>query len=139
MVLLGLSGWSTAGDTYYRWIDASGTEVNSDRPPPAGVEYETIATSTNNRVDEIPDRENATGVSDPGQSGTQGNEAAPEQRYATKKDPEACTIARQNLETLKTHARIRMPDGEGSFRYLSEDEKAAERAKAEAAIKQNCE
>ena len=48
VVLISLSGLAgAAGGTYYRWVDASGTEVNSDRPPPAGIEYETVSTNTN--------------------------------------------------------------------------------------------
>jgi hypothetical protein len=138
MVLFSLSGWaSAAGGTYYRWIDASGTEVNSDRPPPAGIEYETIATSTNQQVEKIPGEETTAAEGKPAQTGDAGPETTPAQPTAIK-DPEACAIAQQNLETLNSHARIRMPDEEGNFRYLNEDEKAAERVKAEAAIKQNC-
>jgi hypothetical protein len=140
LVLFSLSGISAvAGGTYYRWIDASGTPVNSDRPPPAGVEYETIATSTNEKMEEIPGEEAAQPAGNPSRDSNPGQAAAPTQRVEIVKSPEACTIARQNLETLSTHARIRMPDGEGSFRYLSEDEKATQRVQAEAAIKQNCE
>ncbi len=140
LVLLSLSGISAvAGGTYYRWIDASGTPVNSDRPPPAGVEYETIATSTNNRVEEAAGEETAPQGAKPAQDDDSGQAAAATQRVEIVKNPEACAVAKQNLETLSTHARIRMPDGEGSFRYLSEEEKAAQRMQAEAAIKQNCE
>jgi len=139
LVLLSLSGWvSAAGGTYYRWVDATGTEVNSDRPPPVGTKYETIATSTNQEVKNVPGDETTATEGKPAQSGEAGGEPSPAQPAAIK-DPEACTIAQQNLETLNSHARIRMPDEEGNFRYLNEDEKAAERVKAEAAIKQNCE
>jgi hypothetical protein len=139
VVLLSLSGLaSAAGGTYYRWVDATGTEVNSDRPPPAGIEYETIATSTNQEVEKIPGEETTAPEGEPAQTGEAGRETSPAQSAAIK-DPEACKIAQQNLETLNSHARIRMPDEEGNFRYLNEDEKAAERVKAEAAIEQNCE
>jgi hypothetical protein len=139
LVLLSLSGISAvAGGTYYRWIDASGTPVNSDRPPPAGIEYETIATSTNERMEEIPGEEVEPLGAKPAQDTGSGQEAAGVPRMEIVKNPEACAAARQNLETLNTHARIRIPDGEGSYRFLNEDEKAAERAKAETAIKQNC-
>jgi hypothetical protein len=45
--LMACSGSSIgASDTYYRWNDASGNPVNSDRPPPVGVEYDVITTNT---------------------------------------------------------------------------------------------
>ncbi|MDH4042468.1 MAG: DUF4124 domain-containing protein [Gammaproteobacteria bacterium] len=140
LVLLTLSGWSSAaGGTYYRWTDASGIEVNSDRPPPPGTEYETIATSTNERVDEVTDDGNMKPAETPSRGEAPEIGQAPMQRIVVEKNPEACALAKQNLETLNTHARIRIPDDEGNYRYLSEDEKTAERAKAEATIKQNCE
>ena len=139
LVLLTLSGWSSAaGGTYYRWTDASGTEVNSDRPPPPGTEYETIATSTNERVDEVTDDGNMKPAETPSRGEAPEIGQAPMQRIVVEKNPEACALAKQNLETLNTKARIRMPDGQGSFRFLSEEDKADQRTQAEAAIKQNC-
>lgn len=138
--LMAWSGSSTgAGDTYYRWNDASGNPVNSDRPPPAGIEYDVITTNTNTMVDERADQPEfpqdvSTSQADSGEQ--QGISA---KRMVIEKNPEACEVAKQNLETLNTHARIRMPDGNGSYRFLNEEEKAAERAQAEAAIAQNCE
>jgi hypothetical protein len=139
LVLLTLSGWSSAaGGTYYRWTDASGIEVNSDRPPPPGTEYETIATSTNERVDEVTDDGNMKPAETPSRGEAPEIGQAPMQRIVVEKNPEACALAKQNLETLNTKARIRMPDGQGSFRFLSEEDKADQRTQAEAAIKQNC-
>ncbi len=140
LVLLILSGISAeAGENYYRWLDAQNNPVNSDRPPPAGIDYETIATSTNRSVPETAGEENSAPGATPTQTSEPGQEDAPAQRFAVIKNPEACTAAQQNLETLNTYARVRMPDGQGSFRFLNEEEKATERSQAEATIKQNCE
>ena len=138
--LMACSGSSIgAGDTYYRWNDASGNQVNSDRPPPAGVEYDVVTTRTNTMVDERADQpETPQGrSSSTGNTVDQQNRPVPLMEF--EKDPEACAIAKQNLETLNTHARIRMPDDDGNFRYLNEDEKKNARIEAEAAISQNCE
>ena len=140
---LSLMAWSGssigAGDTYYRWNDASGNPVNSDRPPPAGVEYDVVTTRTNTMVDERADQPETPqgGSSRTGNTVDQQNRPVPLMEF--EKDPQACAIAKQNLETLNTHARIRMPDADGNFRYLNEDEKANARIEAEAAISQNCE
>lgn len=136
LIVLALSGpGASASETYYRWTDASGTRVNSDRPPPAGIQYDVITTETNTTVPSQADEQGAA----PGNNASPEPQNAPGRHLVIEKNPEACAVAKTNLDALNTHARIRMADGEGSFRYLNEDEKANERAQAEAAIAQNCE
>tara|TARA_R110001599_G_scaffold353823_1_gene599179 strand:+ start:63108 stop:63485 length:378 start_codon:yes stop_codon:yes gene_type:complete len=124
---------------YYRWTDASGTPVNSDRPPPAGVKYDVITTNTNRMVDGgrpeagMPEEANE----DPENAAAEKN--TPAQTTASTKDPEACATARKNLETLNTHARIRVPDGNGNFRFIDAEEKAQQRENSEAAVAYYCE
>ncbi len=141
MVLLSLSGWaSAAGGTYYRWVDASGTEVNSDRPPPAGIEYETVSTTTNLLQPGKPQQAPATSEAPSAPPAEEKSAAAPAGSVRTiiKKNPEYCEAARKNLETLSTHARIRISDADGNIRYIDEKEKAEQRATAEAIIAQHC-
>jgi hypothetical protein len=126
-----------AGDTYYRWNDASGNPVNSDRPPEAGVEYDVITTNTNlkrraNPMEDFPQVENSS--LNKKLEGDTPSAQAP----VAKKDPEACNQARLNLETLTTSARIRVSDGKGNYRYLNEDEKQTQRNNAEAVIAKDC-
>ena len=139
LVLLTLSGWSSAaGGTYYRWTDASGTEVNSDRPPPPGTEYEVVSTTTNRMYQEVPD----DGTVAPGDPPAGSREQKAVKSPATpvrKKDPEQCAAANKNLETLNTHLTILVPDDKGGHRYLDEDEKATQRTIAESIIAQDCE
>jgi len=141
LVLLSLSGWAgAAGGTYYRWVDASGTEVNSDRPPPAGIEYETVSTTTNllqpGKAEEAP----ATSEAQSAKPAEEKSAAPPAGSTNTifQKNPEYCETARKNLEALNTHARIRVPDGNGNYRYIDEEEKVAQRTTAEAIIAQHC-
>ena len=35
-----------ADNTYYRWQDERGNAVHSDRPPPPGIDYEVVSTSS---------------------------------------------------------------------------------------------
>ncbi len=45
--LLTLSSFgANASEIVYRWKDADGNPVNSDRPPPQGTEYEVISTKS---------------------------------------------------------------------------------------------
>ena len=138
VVLFTLSGLAFgAGGTYYRWVDATGTSVNSDRPPPAGVDYEVISTNTNLTYQAAPGEE-------PAESGESADtdktvpEAAKISQAQVEKDPEYCASAKQNLETLNTKARIRIHDAEGNYRFLNEEEKAAQRETAETIVAQHC-
>jgi len=142
LVLLSLSGFpAQAGGKYYRWVDETGTTVNSDRPPPAGTDYEIITSTTNTRVPAAASEGNVSPNStpSPGESADQSAKATTLPRTEVIKNPEACAAARQNLQTLDSHARIRKPDGNGSYRFLDQEEIAAERANAKATIEQNCE
>lgn len=140
VLLLGMGSIQTrAGDTYYHWQDQQGNPVNSDRPPPAGVDYEVIKVSPNlmRQVNSEPAEEAPSAP--PPVKAEAAPTSAPEQTIAVIKNPEACQLARQNLHTLNTFARIRIPDGQGNFRFIGEEEKAIQRKEAEATIAQNCE
>lgn len=136
LVTIGLP--AQAEDTYYRWINEEGISVNSDRPPPPGIEYEEITTGTGllqpKAVQEAPPPPEPTNAEN-----APREKAVPAQTKAAPKDPEACNAARQNLDTLTTQARIRMRDSEGTFRFLTAEEKTSQRELAEAAIARECE
>ena len=127
-----------AGETYYRWLDPQGNPVNSDRPPPAGVDYEVIAVGPNlmSRVTREPAESPAPVPTSGGEESAP--DTAPEQTFVIEKNAETCELAKKNLHTLNTYARIRVPDGQGNFRFINEDEKAAQREQAEALISRHC-
>jgi len=133
------TSFASAGETVYRWKDAAGNQVNSDRPPPDGIEYETMSTSSS-MVHTVEDP--AVPASAPTQPGAGKDAAAAPvadaQSPATQKNPELCARAKDNLTQLDTHARIRLRDDKGEIRFLSEDEKLAEKQKAQEAIKVFC-
>lgn len=54
-------------------------------------------------------------------------------------DPARCEIARNNIQTLTNHPRIRITEADGSIRYLTDEEKAEKMAEAEAAVRESCE
>ena len=138
--LIAFSGFSLgSGDTYYRWLDASGTPVSSDRPPPAGVEYDVITTNTNQRLSSRTAEPAAPGVATGDAERSSEQQSASAAPAGPEKDPEACATARKNLETLNSHARIRVPDGNGNYRFLNEEEKAQQLAHSQSAIAHYCE
>lgn len=130
---------SVASDTYYRWVDEDGTPMNSDLPPSPGIKYEKVVVGSG-MSRRSPARETSPAAAQPDQAeAAPGEQAADTGQDMSHKDPEACATARQNLDTLNTRARIRMPDGEGGYYFLSEEEKEAQREQAQAVISQACE
>lgn len=128
---------AAAGNTYYRWLDDRGNPVHSDRPPPAGIDYEVVSTGSSliRQVD------GAEGAVPPEVEPRVGNEFDPANTAPPKieKNPEFCQRARENLETLNRNIRIRMRDENGEYYYLSEEQKAEQKSSAEQAIATHCE
>ncbi|MEM1404541.1 MAG: DUF4124 domain-containing protein [Pseudomonadota bacterium] len=131
-----------AADTYYRWKDARGKMVVSDRPPiDSSIDYEVVSqrSSLVRRVSA------GEGAVPPEVTPRPGNEfeqvdTRQEQLEAIPKNPESCERAKANLDTLNTSARIRIRDQEtGELRFLSEDEKETQRQKARDTIRVHCE
>jgi hypothetical protein len=142
-VLAGLltfaTSFSSAGEVIYRWKDEAGNPVNSDRPPPEGIKYETISTSSSMVHAVDPSDGSAPPAAKPGTG--KDSAAAPvaeAKAPATKMNPEQCARAKDNLTQLDTHARIRIRDDKGEVRFLSEEEKQAEKQKTLDAIKAFC-
>lgn len=127
---------ATAGEAYYRWVDERGNPMHSDRPPPKGTDYEVITTGSSFKR-EVSAQEGAVPLEvEP----TPSNEfEVSKESTAIKKNPEYCARARDNLAQLNTKARIRTRNDQGDVRYLSEEEKTAERTKAQEAISAYCE
>ena len=125
---------------YYKWMDAKGNPQHSDRPPPAGVEYEFISTKSGltRRVSASESDGREYGSSAPAMpvSEEDGPNMA-EQQAAVEKDPAMCDQARANLDTLNSMARVRIRDDNG-IRYLSEEEKDFQRQRANDLIAIHC-
>lgn len=126
-----------AAEVYYRWTDDRGNPVHSDRPPPIGVEYEVIRTGSTFKRQVDADEGAVPLAVEP----SVGNDfkQVQEESAASKKNPEFCARARENLKQLQTRARIRLRDDQGEIRFLTEEDKAAEKQKAMDAIEEFCE
>ena len=126
---------ANAGQNVYRWTDDRGNPVNSDRPPPQGIKYEVISTQSSM----VRTVEADEGAVPPRIEPAPGNEFEPvDSKPKSQKNPEYCKRAQENLAALDTHARIRLRDENGDVRYLTEEEKAAEREKAVKGVEFYC-
>ncbi|TDG12361.1 DUF4124 domain-containing protein [Seongchinamella unica] len=128
-----LTSMNVAADTtFYRWKDSEGNMVMSDRPPPAGTDYEAVGTESSvvRRVD----------GADPVEPRPrpQAPEKIKPKKTIIKKNPEYCKNARTNLQLLE-RPRIRIIDDTGENRFMTEEEKAEERQKAMEIVEIHCE
>jgi hypothetical protein len=127
---------ANAGQTVYRWTDDRGNPVNSDRPPPKGVDYEVISTSSS-MVRPVDAEEGAVPLEvEPSPSNEfEPVDASPPK---TEKNPEYCQRAKDNLETLDLNVRIQMRDEQGEVYFLTEEQRGVQRQKALDSINVNC-
>ncbi|WP_279247232.1 DUF4124 domain-containing protein [Candidatus Litorirhabdus singularis] len=141
LVLIGttvLASNVCAEEGYYKWTDTSGRTHLGDRPPPAGTDYKFVSTDTgisrSVAAEAAPGGSAAPAMPKPQAS----TETVAQQQITIEKNPEYCQQAQANIDTLDSVARIRIRDDDGEMRFLSEEEKATQRRKAEDMIAVHC-
>ena len=127
---------ASAGRDYYRWMDERGNPVHSDRPPPKGIDYEVVSTGSS-LVRQVSAEEGVVPTEVVPRVGNDF-EQVDTAKQEIQKNPEYCDRARKNIQSLDTHARIRVRNEQGEYHWLSQEEKDAQREEAEAAISVHC-
>lgn len=134
--LLALPCTGLLADGIYKWVDEQGTVHYSDKKPHTQAQTLTIRSSgqvatppdPHAQLSEVQRQQDIDQIAQ-----AQAAEAAEEQ----KQRQAACESARQNLETLANHARVRVEEN-GSQRYLTPEEIVDSRAKFQQIIADNC-
>ena len=128
---------ATANTVHYRWLDDRGNPVHSDRPPPEGTDYEVVSTGSGlKRV--VSSDEGAVPAEVKPRVGNEFTQVDTNEDARSKKNPELCQRARDNLEALSGDTKVQMLDDQGETRMLSDEEIIAEREKAESLVKVYC-
>ena len=133
---------ATAGDMY-RWSDGNGNPVISDRHPPLGVPYTVIDAdrygAKANAVSAPPppnneqaQRETSSPAGDRQSGGGGGT------RIEIEKHPELCDQAKNAIFQLETFARVRVTDDDGMVRFMTDQERAEQLARAREVANANC-
>lgn len=117
----------------YTWTDSKGG-VHFGEHPPKNVKATLVKTRTGHSD---PTPEQVAAQTTAAHTKPAGQPVANQQ--ASLKDPERCTKARENLATLNSVARIRMPSADGTMVYLTEEDKAKQRELTQQIIDQACE
>ncbi|RLA53578.1 MAG: hypothetical protein DRR42_04460 [Gammaproteobacteria bacterium] len=152
-VLVSLIIFSAAvsADSYYKWQDDEGmTHYTAQAPDDrASVLVNTQTGETLSSEEQMPEDENAsTAVSSeeaaqhkppPPESPEIAEPSPQEVAAARKKTKENCDAVNKNLELLNRRSRVRITDKEtGEMRYLTPEEHAAMKEKAEQHVDQYC-
>jgi len=117
-------------ENHFRWVNDAGETVYSDRPPPAGVDYE-IVSSKSGTTRSVTASEGAGQLS-------AAEQAAVDEAELARQVAESCKKARANLAALAGDARIvvRTPDGE--MKTLSPEEIELQRETARSQVEAYC-
>lgn len=126
-----------AANTHYRWQDERGNVVHSDRPPPAGIDYEVITTGSS----KFRKVEASEGAVPPETQPRAGNEfeQVDSKPKVIEKNPEYCRRAQENLEAINTRPRVRMRNEQGEYYFLDEEQIAEQKRLAQENIDLYCE
>lgn len=140
LTALTISFSAVADKPIYKWKDSQGNIKYTQSKPPRGTEYETIyQRQTGNSKQES---ENVSSNSD---KNDVQDEMIAEQEKAKKKVAQAnadirkknCTIAKNNLQTLTTSARV-FTEVDGERRLLTDQERATQTATAQENVDKYC-
>ncbi len=136
LFVLGLAT-SVVAEKMYKWQDDKGV-LHYTQTPPSNVEFEVIEVAQNDQRRGVSPRNRTTD-----QSRVSPAAATPQvpktdvERYKAARNNN-CDLAKRNLHTLTNVARIRIPDGAGGERLLSDKEKSEKVAVTQEQIKTFC-
>ncbi len=139
---LALLGNPAVADGYYRWVDDQGQTHFSQRPP-EGRASEYVSRTTGRTISSPPPRDAAPVEAPPAPVA----DAPPAESEAAdidsiqglpERDSEQCRQAREALEILDGHPRIRARGSDGEVRVLSQEEREAQRQQVQEVIDLHC-
>jgi len=138
LAIIATSSVASAAQTdYYRWLDSRGNPIHSDRPPPAGVNYEVVsAKSTFKRNVEA--EEGAVPLETVPRAGNDFDQVNTEEAKRSLKNSELCTRAKENLAALTSSEQVKVRNDRGEERFLTAEEIVVERQTAKAQLSVYC-
>ena len=108
---------ATAAERVYKWTDAEGN-VHFGQQPPTGTGAEALDIKQGYTAEAKPTDE--------------------ERNDEIRRRRDYCKLAQQNLEALSSEGEVKRKDEYGNVTDMTEEEKATERVRAEAAVKSYC-
>ena len=145
ILFLFLQGQPVDANPTYRWVDANGNPVLSDRPPETGIPYTEVGVDTGFRRYPKPI---ATETTEPDGQASANSTSTSLTANATvgqatrvevvEAQPALCEQAKDNIFKLETFPRMRVRDDDGEVRFMSDEERATQLATAYKVRDANC-
>lgn len=133
-LLTGLLAAVPAGaKTFYKWVDENGATHYSERKP-----HDQQAEAVSIRGGRTTSTETPADTAGEEAEEEAAPQAQAQAQPASRKDPDRCQRARQNIQTLNNNARVRVQDDNGEYRYLSEEEKQQQMADSQQIASESC-
>jgi hypothetical protein len=129
---------ASAEAAHYRWMNDRGEPIFSDRPPPQGVDYEVISSSSNFKR-AVSAEEGAVPLETQPRVGNEFEQTHAAAAERLKKNPELCQRARTNLEAMTSSAKVQVRNDQGEIRLLTPEEMEVQKQTAKAQISVYCE
>ena len=122
----------------YKWVDENGVTHYSQTPPTSDTQSQKL-TVPRGPAPPPPAKSQNAQPEKPNEGDAQKTEATNDANEKLKKQREkACETAKNNLQELDNHGRVRETDAEGNTRFLSDDEKMTRRQEMLDLIKKYC-
>ena len=124
----------------YKWVDAEGNVVYSDKPPP-GAETEVIDKKSYGVTDEEA-QEQLDSLNEKAEVIKEErdikNDVASQQAERNETIKKNCEIARSNLALLTSQARVTLKDEDGNDYFLSDEDKQTKTLDASSNVERYC-
>jgi hypothetical protein len=144
-LILLLQGLPAHANPTYRWVDANGNPVLSDRPPETGIPYTEVGVDTGFRryPKPIADEKSEPAIQaqasgPPSSMVASANDERSKQIAVVEPQPELCEQAKDNIFKLETFPRMRVRDDDGEVRFMLDDERIEQLTKAQAVRDAHC-
>ena len=137
---IGLAGPLAAAEIY-KWVDEEGVTHYTQQPPPASQASRVDVTGPGEAEIEREQRAMEQTAAELEAAREQRRESAREEARAERQEArraQQCAQLRENIETLADRRRLRVRDGEGRVRRLSEEERRQRLAERRAELDEHC-
>jgi hypothetical protein len=143
--LVWLPSLAVAAEDYYVWVDENGV-TNYGEHNPQGFEARHVTKGQRfgyparepQLGDAVPQAEQGSEPQGPGVNEQLAEARQTARAAADTQREENCSLGKRNLAQLEAFARIRIADGDGGERYLSDDEKSQRIAQYSKIVQEYC-
>ncbi|WP_165857626.1 DUF4124 domain-containing protein [Marinobacter sp. JSM 1782161] len=137
-LIIAFGATSVQAESVYKWTDDEGVTHFGDRQP-TGKTSETVdvRSGTSRSSDQASPQEQVQAMDEAREEQAEKDKLTRQEEAIAKQRQKNCEIAKANLNTLNSHARIKVREG-GEERFLTPEEIQTKRAEFEKIANEDC-